>query len=179
VVAAWHELGCSVLLPEYRGYGGCAGRPSERALIADARGFVALLARQPEVDPRRIVYHGRSLGGGVATGLAEVAPPAALILVSTFDNLSSLAPSYGVPPLLVRNPFRTDRRLPRLACPALLIHGTHDRLVPVAKGRRLHALVPTSQWLELPAGHNDLPRPEQRELFWGTVREFLDAASGR
>ena len=33
----YRQLGVSVILPEYRGYGRSAGKPSERALVSDLR----------------------------------------------------------------------------------------------------------------------------------------------
>ncbi|MEM6855867.1 MAG: alpha/beta fold hydrolase, partial [Planctomycetota bacterium] len=63
----WYtERGYTVLLPEYRGYGRSAGRPSQAKIVDDATYFYDRLAARPEVDADRIVFHGRSLGGGVA-----------------------------------------------------------------------------------------------------------------
>ena len=84
------RLGMSVLLFDYRGYGGNPGPPSEKGLAADARAAQAWLAAQPEVDPDRIVYFGESLGAAVAIGLAMERPPAALVLRSPFTSLAEV-----------------------------------------------------------------------------------------
>ena len=68
LAVALNRHGLSVLLFDYRGYGGNPGRPSEKGLAADARAAQAWLAGQPEVDPNRIVYFGESLGAAVAVG---------------------------------------------------------------------------------------------------------------
>ena len=73
LAAALNRMGLSVLLFDYRGYGGNPGRPSEDGLAADARAAQAWLAAQPEVDTDRIVYFGESLGAAVAVGLAAAA----------------------------------------------------------------------------------------------------------
>src|SRR5690606_34255575 len=63
-LARYRRLGVSVVLPEYRGYGRSAGRPSESAIRDDLRALHARLSSHPMVDVTRLVYHGRSLGGG-------------------------------------------------------------------------------------------------------------------
>src|SRR4029077_869305 len=80
LAVALHRAGMSVLSFDYRGYGGNPGRPSEEGLAADAQAAQAWLAAQPDVDPKRIVYFGESIGAAVAIGLAMERPPAALML---------------------------------------------------------------------------------------------------
>ncbi len=90
LAAALNRHGLSVLLFDYRGYGGNPGRPSEDGLAADARAAQAWLAGQPDVDPNRIAYFGESLGAAVAIGLAVQRPPAALVLRSPFTSLADV-----------------------------------------------------------------------------------------
>jgi fermentation-respiration switch protein FrsA (DUF1100 family) len=71
LAVALNRNGLSVLLFDYRGYGGNPGRPSEKGLAADARAALAWVARQPDVDPNRIAYFGESLGAAVAIELAR------------------------------------------------------------------------------------------------------------
>ena len=117
------------------------------------------------------MYHGRSLGGGVAAALATERPPAALVLESTFTSLAALARTRGLPESLCRHPFRTDRALPGLQRPVLVLHGRDDELIPPAHGRELHALAPGSTYVELPGGHNDFPG--DRAAYEDALRQFL------
>ncbi len=149
------DLGISVLVMEYRGYGRVAGVPSQEAIVADARMFRDWLANRPEVDERRIIYRGRSLGGAVAAALAEHRPPAALILECTFTSLGAMAARYLLPGFLVEHPFRTEQVLAWLDVPVLIFHGRYDALIPVSHGRRLHAVAPRSHYVELDCGHHD------------------------
>jgi pimeloyl-ACP methyl ester carboxylesterase len=48
----------------YRGYGASEGTPGERDLLADALAIYDVIAKRDDVDPRRIVVFGRSLGTG-------------------------------------------------------------------------------------------------------------------
>ncbi len=174
IVAGYHRLGYSVLLPEYRGYGRSDGKPSQRAICSDARRFYDALTQRPDVDASRIVFHGRSLGGGVAAQLALERKPAALILQSVFKSVASMAWRVGAPPFLVRHPFYTDRAVAQLNVPILIFHGTRDEIIPVSHGRRLRRLAPHAVYIEYDAGHNDFPGRGREERYWTDIREFLD-----
>src|SRR5688572_13803243 len=54
------ERGVSLLLVEYRGYGRSSGTPSAGAIVDDTELFLGMLERRPEVDPARVIFHGRS-----------------------------------------------------------------------------------------------------------------------
>lgn len=171
--AGYHQVGCSVLLPEYRGYGRSGGEPSEEAILEDAIKFYDQLCARPDVDSSRIVFHGRSLGGGFATQLAMKRPPAALILESTFTSVAEMAYSYGVPAFLAKNPLRTNRVLSYVRCPLLIFHGTQDTIIPIEHGRALHQLVPAATYIEYDCGHNDFPGPRNEADYWKRIYRFL------
>lgn len=82
--------GYGLLLPEYRGYGGNPGAPTEAGLYRDGEAALHWL-RQHHVPPGRTVLVGNSLGSGVATELATREPVAGLVLVSPFTSLADVA----------------------------------------------------------------------------------------
>lgn len=172
-VAGYLSIGCSVFLPEYRGYGRSSGKPSQQAIGEDAVRFYDELAKRPDVDKSRIFFHGSSLGGGVAADLATRRKPAALILQSTMRSVTSVALRAGVPPFVMRHPFHTDRVVASCDVPILIFHGSKDRIIPVSHGRRLHALAPRSGYVEFACGHNDLPDQTTRADYWAAIRDFL------
>lgn len=172
--AGYARLGVGLLLVEYRGYGGSAGRPSQRSIVEDAVWFYDQLCGRPEVDREQIVLHGRSLGGGFAVQLAAQRPAAGLVLESTFTSIAQLARRFGVPAGLLRTPLRTEEALPTLDLPVLIIHGSRDAIVPVSHGRALRDLARRPTYLELPRGHNDLPGPELAEEYWSAIETFLN-----
>lgn len=168
---AYGFQGISVLLVEYPGYGRSTGRPSEPSITeAMNKGYDWLIAR-PEVDPKRLVYHGRSIGGAAVAALARTRPPAAMILESAPKSVASFCGRYGAPEFLCRNPFRTDEVVATLQCPMLIFHGTTDQIVPVDHARELHRLAPHSELVEMPAGHNDFPA--DGDAYWDAISEFL------
>lgn len=157
---ALRERGFAVLLFDYRGYGGSTGRPSEQGLAADARAIVAYVASRGDVDPRRIVYFGESLGAGVAVGLAVETPPAALVLRSPFTSLGDVGQlHYPFLPVtrLLRDKYPSLDRIGRVACPIAVIAGDRDGIIPIAQSRAIYdaAREPKTWTVIQGADHND------------------------
>jgi fermentation-respiration switch protein FrsA (DUF1100 family) len=173
----YQSRGISALVMEYRGYGRTGGSPSQRAIVPDAVLFHDWLAKQPGVDPSRIIIHGRSLGTGVAAQLAAQRPPAALILESPFTSIASFASRMFVPQFLVRNSFHTDRALPKLSCPILILHSRQDEIVPFSHAEKLKQLVPTATLVELDGTHN--AGLSSQDAYWEAIDRLLQGlASG-
>lgn len=176
IVNGYQKLGFALLMPEYRGYGRSAGKPSERGIVEDAVFFFDEALKQPDVDAGRIVLHGRSMGGGVAAGIAAQRKPAALVLESSFVSVVAMARRYFAPWFLAKNPFRVDRVVSSLDVPVLVMHGTQDEIIPVSHGRKLRDIGRRVTYHEYPCGHNDFPGDENEERYWQDVEQFLHAA---
>lgn len=168
----FRKRGIGVLLPEFRGYGRSGGSPGQRDIAADMRKFYQWLLARPDVDGKKIVYFGRSLGGGVACQLAKDHAPAALILQSTFVSLKEMSGRFLVPSFLLKHPFDNGKVVADLRCPICIIHGQWDTVIPVVHGRRLHQIAPNSAYHEVASGHNDMPMDA---AYWQTIFEFLIA----
>ena len=160
LAAGLARQGLSVLLFDYRGYGGNPGSPSEKGLAADARAAQAWLVKQPEVDPDRIVYFGESLGAAVAIGLSMERPPAALVLRSPFTSLADVAkvhyPWLPVGRLLIDR-YPSIDRIGSLSAPMMVIAGDRDDIVPESLSKKLYDAAPDpKRYLLVPGtGHND------------------------
>ena len=176
-------MGMSVLLFDYRGYGGNPGPPSEKGLAADARGAQAWLAAQPEVDPNRIVYFGESLGAAVAIGLAMERPSAALVLRSPFTSLAEVGrvhyPWLPVGWLLIDR-YPSIDRIGSLAVPVMVIAGDRDDIVPESLSRKLYDAAPDpKRYLVVPGtGHNDPELIDGRRML-DEVGRFLSEVNVR
>lgn len=176
IVMPYRQMGMSVYLPEYRGYGRGKGRPSEAAILGDALRFYDELIKRPDVDKSRVVIHGRSLGGGPATYLASQRPAKALVLQSVFTSTSDMANTFGAPGFVARHAFRNDRIIPTLDLPILIAHGTSDDVIPIAQGRKLASLAKRATFLEYPCDHNGFPGDGHEEEWWKEVASFLRKA---
>ena len=149
-VAALRPLGpdgYGMLLSEYRGFGGNPGQPSEQGLYRDARAAWAWL-RGKGVAAHDIVILGYSLGTGVAAQLAFEHAPRALVLVAAYTDIPHVTRQHypWIPAgLLVTERFRTIDKLPRIACPTLLLHGRNDDTIPADNSIALAKAQPKAQ----------------------------------
>ncbi len=169
------RLGMGALLVEYPGYGRSEGNPSQETI---KQTFVAAYDRiitRPAVDPGRMVFYGRSLGGGAAGQLAEERPSAAMILVSTFTGVKSFAHRFFAPGFLVRDRFDNLSIVKDYREPILIFHGRRDETVPYAHGVKLSEAAPNAQLISYDCGHNDMP--PDAEAFWGEIRRFLQQSN--
>jgi fermentation-respiration switch protein FrsA (DUF1100 family) len=179
-IARYRELralGLSVLAPEYRGFAGLPGVPTESGLAEDARAAFDYLTRSLETPPTRVVIYGWSLGSAVAVHLASRTPAGAVILEGAPASLVEIGqleyPFFPIR-LLMRNPFESILRISGISAPMLFLHSPADDIVPIAQGRRLYDAAPgPKRFVEVRGGHiyaNDV----DRAVFYGAIRAFLD-----
>jgi len=164
-------MGVGLLLVEYPGYGRSAGSPSQESISETFTRAYDTLAARPDVDPTRIAFFGRSLGGGAVCDLAAKRPAAALILMSSFTSVRSFAIRYLAPSFLIRDPFDNLAVVRDYGGPVLVIHGRFDEVIPFGHGNALHAAARNGKMIAYDAGHNDCP-PDW-EVFWQDVEGFL------
>src|SRR6266536_1268613 len=149
------RAGLSVLLLDYRGYGGNPGSPSEPGLLADARAARAYLVARGDVDPARLVYFGESLGAAVA----QVHYPFLPVRMLLKDRYASIEQVDG------------------LRCPVLVLAGARDGIVPWEQSRRLAEVIPEPKRFVLISStdHNSLELLAGKRLI-GEVVRFVVAA---
>lgn len=162
-IRLFHELGLSVFIFDYSGYGKSEGRPSEKATYLDSRAAWDYLVGELEIDPGDIILFGRSLGGAVAIELAtEVGSRKqlrGLIVESCFTSAVELgARVYPWLPVrfLARIRYDSMSRIREVDVPKLFIHSIEDEIVPFGMGRRLYnrARRPKT-FVKIRGGHND------------------------
>jgi uncharacterized protein len=169
--------GTGLVALSYRGYAGSTGLPSEVGLLQDADAAYAFTAARYPAD--RIVAWGFSLGTGVAVAIAAEHPVGKLILeapyTSTVDVAASLF-SFVPVRLLMRDPFRSDRRIADVNVPLLIMHGDADPAINIRFGERLFALAhEPKQFVRFPGGgHENLDDFGAME----TARHFIDGLKG-
>jgi pimeloyl-ACP methyl ester carboxylesterase len=177
------ELGYSVLIFDYRGYGQSGGPfPNEQRACEDAESAWTWLVEQRHIDPRRIIIYGHSLGGAVAIELARHHPEASgLIVESSFTSVRAMAERTLVLrlyplSLLVHQRFDSIAKLPQLHMPMLFLHGTRDLTVPFRMSRELFAAAQEPKRLVLiaHAGHMDCHTTGDA-LYRPAVQSFLQS----
>jgi len=157
IAQALAHLGYSVLLMDYRGYGGNPGHPSQAGIALDASAAAGWL-HDHGFPASRTVYVGESLGTAVVTQLAASDPPAALLLRSPFTSLSAVVDGW-VPLLgtVIVDRFDTLGYLPKIRVPVTVLCGSADTMVPASQSRTVADHVSDLyRFVELPdVGHND------------------------
>lgn len=137
--------GVSLWVVDYRGYGRSTGTPSFSHMLADAE---ALLDDVPRLERnlgrafKRIMVKGRSLGSAPAIHLASQHSNAlaGLILDSAYADGWALVQRLGGPKIAREEmPAFQDNidKIRHCRLPTLLIHGTADRIIPLADAQAL------------------------------------------
>lgn len=167
---ALNARGLSVLLLDYRGYGGNPGAPSEAGLALDVRAARDFLLHEARIP---LVYFGESLGSAVVTELATEHPPSALVLRSPFVDLASVGQRhYPFLPVrwLLRDEFPTRDNVARVKAPVTVVYGSADSIVPAEQSREVASAAGATA-IEVPgADHNDLAFSGGPELVDAIVR---------
>lgn len=151
------DAGLNILAPEYRGFGGLDGSPTEAGLRADARAAYDYLRETMNLAPARIVFYGWSLGSAVAVDLAAQVQAAAVIVeaapASLVDINQQRYPFFPVR-LIMRSRFESIRTIDRVSAPLLFLHSRDDEVIAIAEGRRLFdAALGHKRFVELRGGH--------------------------
>jgi fermentation-respiration switch protein FrsA (DUF1100 family) len=175
---AFHAMGFTTLLLDYRGYGASGGRPNETGTYLDAEAGYEQLVRAEGFDAGRIALFGESLGGGPAIELARRKPCGAVILQGTFTSIPAIgAKLYPWLPvrLLARVRYDNLAKIAQVPAALLVLHSRDDEIVPFAHGEALFAAaLPPKRFVPMQGSHVDAvfyARAEWRRA----VEETLDA----
>jgi len=170
------ELGLNVLAPEYRGYNGLEGVPSEQAVAADARAAYDYLRERERVTPDRLLIYGWSLGGAIAVQLASTVEARGIVLEGAPASIVDIGASrYPMFPVrwIIRNPFNVVEQVRGIRAPLLFLHSPEDTVVPFAQGRRLFdAATAPKTFVEVRGGHIESSEIDH-EKFYGAIRTFI------
>jgi len=175
---SFRRLDVNVLMPDYVGFGQSGGQESESNCYLTAEAAYRYLRARPDVDQQSLVIAGYSLGSGVAVDLAAREstahqPVAGLALFAAYTSLADEAHrQYPVYPtfllrLLLRYPFASEQKMPRVTCPTLIVHSRADRLIPFWMSERLAAASggPVTRLAVARGGHADYFGAEGRPVF--------------
>lgn len=155
------RCGANVLIGDYLGYGLSEGKPSEAGCYATADALYAHAMQRKDIDAKKLVAGGWSLGAAVAIDLASRKPMAGLMTFSAYTSKRDLARRQfpEVRPEAIEHPFLSLDKIRTITCPTLIVHGRRDTLVPFAMSEALREAAAGKPVEYLPigrAGHNDL-----------------------
>ena len=179
-IAQFRELGLSVLIIDYRGYGQSTGRTTEKGIYRDADAAWRYLIDDRGIVANDIVIFGRSLGASVASWLASKYQPSSLIVESSFTSIPDIAQDiYPWLPVrwLSRLSHATSDYVRDVRCPILIIHSRDDEIIPFRHGEAIFAAANEPRTLLTIRGtHNDAFLLDERAYVAG-LRTFLAGLS--
>ena len=171
-IAVSREFNANICLFDYAGYGlhSCKN-PSEHACKEDVKAVYEYLVTHKRIPQKNIVIYGRSLGTGVACYLAHYLCkrkiPNRLILASPLMSAVKVVTDTWSP----FDIFMNYALAPKITSQTLILHGTHDRVIPYSCGHNLSQLFPNLYNMIVleGCGHNDIFVP----AYYGSINDFL------
>lgn len=178
ISSAYTQLGISLLVMDYRGYGASGGAPAASHLVSDAVAAFEAVSRicsEHHLSPARLYVMGRSLGSAAAIEVATHAGErlAGLIVESGFSDTFGLLARLGAFVQRAREEqdgFGNATKISRITTRTLVIHGQVDALIPARDARELYlqSAAHDKQLVLIPdAGHND--------LMWVGMTQYMQA----
>jgi fermentation-respiration switch protein FrsA (DUF1100 family) len=172
------SCGYSALIYDYEGYGKSEGSPSTEAMLHDGEAAIDYVQNELAYKPENIIDCGVSLGTGIAADIAEHHRCAAVVLISPYVSLKTVAcetlpylvayPNFLYPyPDLGAQSFVAHNA----TIPILFIHGALDQTIEVHHATDLAGLANCPKQLVIvPDGHHgDLSMNKIGDV----LREFL------
>ncbi|WP_040483745.1 alpha/beta hydrolase [Lyngbya aestuarii] len=166
------EIGFSVLVYDYPGYGTSSGKPTVKGTYHAINAAYNYLTQDLNIPPHEILVYGRSVGGGPSVDLASRKPIGGLIIESSFVSIFRVVTRI---PLFPFDKFSNLAKIPKVNSPILILHGNQDQVIPFWHGEKLYAKAnepKMSFWVD-GADHNDvLDVAGQRYL--ETLKKFTE-----
>jgi pimeloyl-ACP methyl ester carboxylesterase len=181
----FRDLGLSTFLFDYRGYGKSEGKPSEEGTYADVEAAWQYLTQERQIPPQKIIIYGESLGGAIASYLAQKISQqdsknsaGGLILASTFTSISDRAAElYPFMPIrfLSRFSYNSIDRLPIIKIPILVIHSIDDEIIPFHHGDRNFQVANQPKKLVTLRGDHNGGFLDSLETYRNGLKEFIQS----
>ena len=158
------DHGFSAMVYDYYGYGTSEGKPSEYNSYLAVTSAYDYLLKQKNVQSRKIISYGHSLGSALASYLAETQPVGGLVIEGAFTTAFRV---LTIVPLVPFDKFRTISRIENIDMPKLIIHGKKDNVIQFWHGEELYQKAKAPKdflWIDN-AGHVDVRKLESKK-YW-------------
>ena len=136
------DLNVNFLIIAWRGFSGNMGKPNEVGLYEDARSAISWLNMRG-IQDENIILYGESLGTAVAIEVAQNKNYAGVILESPFTSMINMGKKdYPFFPIsfLLKDKYESNKKINKVSCPVLIIHGKVDKIVPYTMGEKMYEL---------------------------------------
>jgi uncharacterized protein len=169
-------LQVNVILFDYKGYGKSSGViESEKDLYTDANIALEYINQIGFADSNIIIW-GQSLGGSVATEIAQNKKVKGVILESTFASMDAMgAEHYAWLPTtyLSKFHFASIDKIKNITAPILIMHSQEDEVISYKNGSQLFAEANEPKQFVMTKGFHNTAVMESREQYIKVVGSFL------
>jgi len=175
------NLGASVFLYDYQGYGQSEGDPSVKGIVEDGVAAYDFLTKDKGWKAGQVITYGESLGCAVACQIAKQREVAAIVLQSGFASLPGAArdrfiwlnlfPDFTFPQPQLNN----CEILAHRHTPLLIVHGAKDNILPVKYAEQMFAAAAEPKRLVKlkNSGHNDVMDVDLKD-YLAAMKSFLN-----
>lgn len=185
----YQQLGLSLLVMDYRGYGKSQGTPTVGTLLSDGLTLFDLVYDQIRGRDRRgpFLIMGRSLGSASAIEIASkrLEKIAGLIIESGFAYSLPLLELMGIPVdelrLQEKDGFQNAPKIAQVTKPTFILHAQFDEVIPLNQADVLlnNSGARRKEMVVIPgAGHNDIIFRCGRAYF-ETIARFANSLKPR
>lgn len=161
------EIGYSVLIFDYSGYGKSIGTPSENQVYHDASVFTNMLLEF--TDKNNIILYGESLGAAIAAYIARKYQIKTLIIDSGLPSVKKYIKSWnsllGLLLGFIFNEFNTEDYLKGYKGRLLVMHSPTDEIIPYTSTDVIRSYA--TEVINIKGSHNN------RLIPWDKVDAFI------
>jgi pimeloyl-ACP methyl ester carboxylesterase len=179
-IACLLNLGHSVFIYDYEGFGVSDGRASYSCLARDGIAAFDYVHHNLGFQCGQIVLYGLSIGTGVTCEIARARTPKAIILDSAFTNVEAVAKHlypvlHAYPSILFPEPrYDNLAYLRGKHAPVLILTPVNDSIVPPQHGRTLaEAAGPGVTFVLLPHSSHTFVGTGDEKLYGNTIETFM------
>ncbi|MBC7979118.1 MAG: alpha/beta hydrolase [Armatimonadetes bacterium] len=175
------EAGYQVFMYDYRGFGRSKGELDRKGMVEDVKGAFDYVLSRKDVNPKKLVSYGHSLGGAKSvTALAEKNPSGlrAIVIDGTFASYQAMARIVGgqFGADLITDEFSPKDFIGKISkTPLLVVHGDQDEVVPLSQGKELFTLASGPKTMfEVKGGHHGDSLARNDGAYRKRMLEWLD-----
>lgn len=143
----------------YEPYNDHVFESNEENILDDAVYIYDYFHKVLGIEEKNIIIFGRSMGSGAATHVCSIRNPGALLLMSSFKSIRSIAQDQAgkILKYLIQDRFNNIEKIEKVKCPTFLVHGMKDNLIPFTHSKELHDKCggPSSLIMPTKMDHND------------------------
>lgn len=158
IAKVFHDHNYNFLIFDYRGYGKSSGKPSEKGLYRDATAAYYYLLSRKDINHKKIVLYGHSLGGTVAVDLATREPGIAILILegTPCSTMAVVKDVISLPVgFLMTQRFDALSKIGKVKMPKMIFHSVEDEVIPFQNGEKLYEkAVEPKEFHALKGGHN-------------------------